>query len=970
MFKGHFIAFFIILTIQNFSFSQELPFGFPDTDRTKKIINQDWKFQLGHPDSDNYKSDLDDSNWETVTIPHTLKLTSLTLDGLNDKKTQLLFHRTVGWYRKHISVSDSNKKVFLEFEGAHQVTDLWVNGKHVGQYGVGGYTPFHFDITSYVERGKINQVTLLCDNRRNEIVPPDPGPFDYVKFSGLYRDVYLVETNPIHVTFNWESLNSGVNITIPTIDPVNKNATINIKTSVKNEGTQTQNVKLATRIIDKEGIVIMKLIDNKEIPSGIEYQFNQIGSLEDDVKFWDIDNPYLYRINSVIIVNDKNIDFVENKIGLRKFELDPEKGFILNNKPIELIGFNRHQQYPYIGDAVPNSLHYKDMLQFKEFGFNIMRTAHYPQDDALIEACDELGILVYEEAPTWISMSQKNEWWDNLERSARTMVRNHRNHPSIVMWGAGVNHRGYVPRVHNTIKQEDPIRLTASQGARWTGWQASGLTDINANMLYGPFLWDRSEPIFAMEGGRGAAAVAPYKKDPMMTGLISWTAHAYYTFHPSHDKATNKVDRTRSGMMTIFRFPRPEFEWYKSELVKKPFIHIEENWNPETSDITVFSNADEVELLLNGEPVAKNRPSQDTIYDGLEHPPFHFKNTTYAPGILKAKGYFKDGKPIETQKQTPGKPYALQLKLDTLGRDFVADGNDILMAYATVVDKNGTPLFDAKNLVTFSVKGDGSVVGDSANINANPMFTEHGVAPALIRAGNTSETITVFAKSKGLKSAKTEVTLVPNNSNYIQKNAKPIYDFARERVDIGASDQLTQFGWDFWNGTDEGNNLYQFKAFTNVTATLTTGSSNGIYRWLGEMNVIGKYGFAYADGVIAIDKDGLNLTFNNLPEGTYKLKTWHHAPRSNSDSMDPNKDKLKGLTIHKLPYKQTLKISSKAMSQDESVQVTAGEQMQWELPGMAEFMFSSDGKTPVIINFNGEGNKGIWLNAFELSKWK
>ena len=128
------------------------------------------------------------------------------------------------------------------------------------------------------------------------------------------------------------------------------------------------------------------------------------------------------------------------------------------------------------------------MLQFKEYGFNVVRTSHYPQDNALIFACDELGILVYEEAPTWISISTDKKWWTNFERAMRRMIRNHRNHPSIVMWGGGVNHRGYVPRAHNIAKQEDPTRLTASQGARWTGWQASGLTDINANMLYGEFL--------------------------------------------------------------------------------------------------------------------------------------------------------------------------------------------------------------------------------------------------------------------------------------------------------------------------------------------------------------------------------------------------------------------------------------------------------------------------------------------------
>ncbi|NIJ46111.1 beta-galactosidase [Wenyingzhuangia heitensis] len=968
----HLIFSFILLVTGIQLQAQNLPDGFPKTDRTKINLKNEWKFQLGNPEAKNYIAELNDAKWETVSIPHTLKLTSLTLDDLDDDKVQLVFHRNVGWYRKNLNIQNSNKKVFLEFEGAHQVTDLWVNGKHVGQHAVGGYTPFHFDITNYITKGTNNQITLLVDNRRNEVIPPDPGPFDYVKFSGLYRDVYLVETNNVHVTFNWETLHSGVNITTPTIDVVNKNAVIDIKTAVKNESNNEVDCTIKTRLINKEGLVVLRLENTKKILKNQEYQFNQIGSLEDNVHFWDTENPYLYRVNSVITIDGKEVDFVENKIGLRKFELDPVRGFILNNKPIKLIGANRHQQFPYLGDAVPNQLHYKDVLQFKEYGFNILRTAHYPQDNALINACDELGILVYEEAPTWVSISQNDAWWDNLEKTARTMVRNHRNHASIVMWGAGVNHRGYVPRVHNTIKQEDPNRLTASQGARWTGWQSSGLTDINANMLYGPFIWDRSEPIFAMEGRHGAKAIGAYKRDPLMLGLISWTAHAYYTFHPTHAKAKDKIDRTRSGMMTIFRQPRPELDWYKTELKTEPFVKILEDWKPNTKEVTVYSNAKKVELFLNNKSIAKQQPSKDTIYNGLDHAPFHFKNIQYKKGKLVAKAYFDNNTTKETSKLTPEKPHRILLSIDDKGRTFTADNNDIIVAYATVVDKNGTVITDFKDKIKFTVNKDATIIGDDIAINANPMFTEYGVAPILIKAGKTTGTITLKASSKGLKSAKTTTTLIAKNNNEILKNAKPIYDFTKERVDLGAPDQLTQFGWNFWNGEDNSNNSsYVFKQFKGATAQLQKTSNNGVIRWLGEMNVVGKYGFAYADGIIAIDNNGVNLVLKNLTKGTYKLKVWHHAPRTNSDLMDPNKNKLKSKTIHKLPYEKTILVSSNnAINSKEIIaKVTEGKNMQYQPAGTSEIIIKSDGTNPIIINYKGEKDKGIWINAFELTEW-
>ena len=277
---------------------------------------------------------------------------------------------------------------------------------------------------------------------------------------GLYRDVYLVESNPVRITFNWEDYDAGVRFTTPSVDPVNGNATLNIETTVKNESSSTRQITVVNRIIDHLGAVILKLSQTQQIDANRQRVFNQIGAIEDDLHLWDIDNPYLYRLNTTIYEGEQVLDGIESKVGIRKFEHHPREGFLLNGKPIKLIGMNRHQHHAYIGDAVPNSLHYKDMLQFKDLGFNIVRTAHYPQDDALIEACDELGILVYEEAPTWISIGN-DAWFDNLEKAARTMVRNHRNHPSVVIWGGGINHRGYVPRVHLAVKQEDPTRLTS-----------------------------------------------------------------------------------------------------------------------------------------------------------------------------------------------------------------------------------------------------------------------------------------------------------------------------------------------------------------------------------------------------------------------------------------------------------------------------------------------------------------------------
>ncbi|WP_276166146.1 glycoside hydrolase family 2 protein [Zobellia alginiliquefaciens] len=947
-----------------------LPEGFEKTDRTKLNINQGWKFHLGHPDADFFKTDVDDSSWETVNVPHGLELTTMDLNGVQDDKYQDTFMRKVGWYRKEIEVSDnSQSKVFLEFEGVHQVTDVWVNGKHIGQHAVGGYTPFHFDITDFVNRDAKNLVTVLADNRKREDVPPDPGPMDYIKFAGLYRDVYLVETNPLHITFNWEAENAGQYITTPTVDPVNMNATINIKTTVRNENNQPKITTVINRVVDDKGLVVLKLEQTKTIASGADVQFNVIGSIEDNLKLWSIDEPNLYRVNTLVLEADKVVDQIEVKTGFRKIEMNNHDGIVLNGKPLKLIGTNLHQHYGFIGDAMPNSLHYKDILQLKKLGMNVIRTAHYPHDNSLLEACDELGMLVYEEAPTWMSIGNE-AWFDNFEKSARAMVRNHRNHTSVFIWGAGINHRGYVPRAHNVIKQEDPVRYTASQSSRWTGWQTSGLTDIYGQMVYGPYYWSGDEPMVAMEGRRGPEAVNEYMNDPMKLGLISWTAHAYYTFHPTK----TPKNRSRGGFMTAFRYPRPEenLAWYPAELTDYPYLHIASDWNEDTKEVVIFSNSEKVQLKVNGKTIAEEHPSRADKYKYLKHAPFVFSISKYEKGTLTANGLL-DGKIVvsETTK-TPEEAYRIILEPDMKGRKFVADGSDILVAYAKIVDKNGILLGDADVAVEFSVKGDAEIIGDKEGIGSNPMQTEYGVAPVLIRAGNSPGQITITAKAKGLKSATETVTTEKANFDMITSTAEPIYDFESIRVDLGGDEQLVQFDWIPWNGKDNAASTKQFEELGGFSATVQSNGDASSTRWLGEINVIGKYGFAHGEGVLGVSKEGLTLKFSGLKKGKYKLNTVHHAPRTNTDSMDPNQEKMATYRIYKIPYTKELDVTisdANGTSTLSNVTVTEGETMQTSPFQPTEIYFESDGKSNIQFIFKGTDQKAVWLNSFVLSEW-
>ncbi|MFI3248777.1 MAG: glycoside hydrolase family 2 TIM barrel-domain containing protein [Rikenellaceae bacterium] len=969
-----------------------LPEGYPQTERTKISINDGWKFHLGDADDKNYLTSLDDSSWESVTIPHTLKLTSIILDGVLDDKYQKTFHREVGWYRRSITPSKSTKRVVLYFEGVHQVTTLWVNGKEVGVHKVGGYTPFEYDITDYVKRGVANQITVLADNRVSQTAAPDPGMFDYVKFSGLYRDVYLIETSQMHITSNLESMDSGVTITTPSVDYVNGNATIDIRTEIRNESKSSQTATVIQRVVDATGKVVLKMEKSATIEPGTSHRFVQTGGVEDDVKFWSPDYPYLYKVNTLLVDGAGNtIDVVDNRLGLRKVEYDYERGFVINGKVTELIGFNRHQHISYLGDAMPNSLHYRDMIQFKELGLNCMRTAHYPHDDEIIKACDELGILVYEEAPTWIGISTETEWYENMLQAARVMIRNHKNSPSVIIWGAGINHRGPVPEVQFTVKQEDPTRLTASQSSRWTGWQTSGWTDIYANMTYGPGIWDRSEPMFAMESRVGPLKTAEYIRDPKMPGIISWTAHAYYTFHSFDDPE----DRTRSGAMDCFRYPKnPDLLWYQSELLSAPYISVINDWEADLPLLTIFSNATELELFQNGESMGRFTPSRNFVYDGLTAPPYLIENLPYLSNELIIKGYRQGVEIFEKSLFTPEKATKLRLYADQLGVDFTADGNDILVVHAEVVDNNGTKINDYKGKIKFTVSGDASVIGDEVDINANPVSTKLGKGSALIRAGKSVGKVKITASCDGLSSDSIEVETVEPETNMVLANAYQINDRETMLVDLGGEGQLIQFGWTEWTTLDQEQSsitLLQNKLGDLVagdtpadidaaaivdagtpgayTFKVATASGEGVLRWLGEMNVIGRDGFVYGDGVLSIDNDGLDLTIEGLALGSYTLKAYHHAPSSNTNSMDPNLERLKSESIHKLPYSSKLNVEVNGKRALKNVAVTSGKERQYEAAGTStiNFVIGGDDNGEIEINYkSNDNNPGVWLNGFEL----
>ncbi|SPE62827.1 Glycoside hydrolase family 2 (fragment) [Verrucomicrobia bacterium] len=413
-------------------------------------INPAWRFHLGDPGGTPYGTEYDDATWDTISLPHSHELFSANLQGFQERG------RTVGWYRRQLQVPADwkGKKLFLEFQGAMQATTLWINGQRAGEYAVSGYDSFDFDISPYVKEGK-NLLAVQVDNRPNGELPPDGEKTDYILFGGLYRDVFLHVTDTMHLTFPWEKRQAGVRLTLPEVSEAG--AVVQAESTVRNESGQPRTCTLVTEIRDREGKTVATMKKEKEIPAGAEATFNQRSDQIAKPHLWSPDDPYLYRVRTLVFEGNREVDRLETPLGLRWVKFDKQNGFFLNGHHLKLVGANCHQTWPFIGGAVPDSLHRRDAEQLKAMGVNWVRLSHYPQSPQFLDALDELGLMALEEPPTWMN-SHPGKWLANLEASFRSMIRRDRNHPCIIVWAACINHYGADPALVRAAIEEDPTR--------------------------------------------------------------------------------------------------------------------------------------------------------------------------------------------------------------------------------------------------------------------------------------------------------------------------------------------------------------------------------------------------------------------------------------------------------------------------------------------------------------------------------
>ena len=390
--------------------------------RINYTINDNWRFTLAD-DPNSSKPEFADRAWERVNIPHTWNLKDVFDDELD-------YRRGGAWYRRSLPLDarHRSKRIFLYFEGANQIADVFVNGKKAGQH-IGGYTAFVFDITDLVKFGGPNLIAVRVDNSFNQDIPPLTADFNF--YGGIYRNVRVIAVDPMHIKIT-DHASSGLQISTPEVNGVRN--TVRILGKLENSSGRERNVEVVSTILDAQGRRVGESTSKVKARPDSDFTFNQIAGVSNP-KLWSPDNPYLYTIKTIVKEKARVLDSRTDTVGFRWFNFDPEKGFFLNGKSMMLHGTNRHQDIAGMGNAVPDALHVRDLEIIKDAGFNFVRLAHYPQSPAVLQAADRLGLLVWEEIPLVNYITISHAFNRNSEQMLVEMIRQHRNHPSVIMWG-------------------------------------------------------------------------------------------------------------------------------------------------------------------------------------------------------------------------------------------------------------------------------------------------------------------------------------------------------------------------------------------------------------------------------------------------------------------------------------------------------------------------------------------------------
>lgn len=378
--------------------------------REMKTINDNWEF----------RKSIDES-WESVNLPHTFNI---------DAYQQRNYYQGKGFYRRTLVLPEivAERRYYMKIDAASKAANIRVNGKEVGSH-VGGYTACIVDITEYIRKENLIEITV--DNGRKDITPISA---DFTFWGGIYRDVWLISTPKQH--FNMSNMGSdGIFISTPVVNE--KRGVLKVKCEVTNDSHESSILEVRSAIYSSQGKLLQTIKQKQKLKSGETYIFENTSGAIESPDLWSPETPSLYLVKTTLVdpKSGKLLDEKNHKVGFRWFTFDGSKGFFLNGKSYKLRGLNRHQDQAPAGVALDDEAHRRDIFLMKELGCNFIRISHFPQDDAILEMCDELGLLAWEEIPIINIVPNTPGYDDNCEYNLREMIRQHYNHSSVITWG-------------------------------------------------------------------------------------------------------------------------------------------------------------------------------------------------------------------------------------------------------------------------------------------------------------------------------------------------------------------------------------------------------------------------------------------------------------------------------------------------------------------------------------------------------
>ena len=762
-------------------------FRLDNSGREVYSMNPAWRFHKGAMEGAETK-EFNDKDWTVVSLPDGIEYLPTEASGCINYQGEV-------WYRKHFTPDAAlkGKKLFLHFEAIMGKSKVFVNGKLLTEH-FGGYLPVIADVTDVLDWNGDNVIAVWADNSDDPSYPPGKAQdvLDYTYFGGIYRDCWLIAHNNVFITDpNYENEVAGGGLFVAFGKVSDALAEVQLKIHVRNATKNPFSGRVEYMLLQPDGTEVARLSDKIQVKVGRATTVSDRMPVKQPM-LWTPSTPTLYNLLVRVLDKEGNvIDGYRRRIGIRSIEFKGKDGFFLNGRPYgkPLIGANRHQDFAVVGNAVANSIHWRDAKKLKDVGMEIIRNAHCPQDPAFMDACDELGLFVIVNTPGWQFWNDAPEFAQRVYSDIRNVVRRDRNHPSVWLWEPILNETWYpadfAKNPRDIVDAEYPYPYCYSGSDS----EARGHENFPVYFAHPANMQDASKEIdptktyFTREWGDNvddwsshnspsrvarnwgeqpmrvqaqhyACPYYPvtsydvlYKQSPQHVGGCLWHSFDHQRgYHP---------DPFYGGLMDVFRQPKYSYYMFMAQrpAVKNdrnagsgPMVYIAHEMTPFSGkDVTVYSNCDEVRLTFNkgGKTYTykkdKNRPGMPSpvitfpdVYDFMVDKAFS-RTQKQDDVYLLAEGLI-DGKVVATHKVVPARrPEKILLWMDNEGTDLKADGSDFVTVVAAVADKNGNIKRLNNYNIRFSIEGEGRLLG-GPGVLANPVPVKWGTAPVLVQS--------------------------------------------------------------------------------------------------------------------------------------------------------------------------------------------------------------------------------------------